>query len=93
MAKMSDDEWQKLYENFETTWLLSAVDHLDVVRGQLADGDHLEPPEIRTDLLKLHQLAMDVVNNGWTSEAKELFDMAGDLEMEISAWFKNRSFE
>ena len=92
MAKMTDDEWQKLYENFETTWLLSAVDHLDAVRRHLADGDHWEPPEIRTDLLKLHQLAMDVVNNGWTSKAREFFDMAGDLEMQISEIIESLEF-
>jgi hypothetical protein len=73
-----------LYENFETTWLLAAVDQLDQVRGVLADGDHWEPPEIRTHLLKLHQLAMEVVNQGGTSKARELFALAGDLEIQVS---------
>lgn len=83
MGKMTDDEWQNLYENFETTWLLSAVDHVDRLRGHLGDGDHFQPPEIRTNLLKLHQLAMDVVNNGWVSQASELFELADDLEMQV----------
>jgi hypothetical protein len=83
MAKMTDEEWQTLYENFETSRLLSAIDQLDKVRGVLADGDNWEPPAIRTELLKLHQLAMDVVNKGWTGQARELFELAGDLEMQV----------
>ena len=67
MAEVTEDELQHLYENFETTWLLSAVDKLDEVRSILLDGENLEPPEIRTALLKLHGLAMAVVNEGVTS--------------------------
>ncbi len=83
MSKMTDEEWQKLYENFETTWLLSAVDHVDRLRSHLGDGEYFRPPEIRTDLLNLHGLAMDVVNNGWTSQAKEMFELADGLEMQV----------
>jgi hypothetical protein len=25
---MTDEEWKKLYENYETLWLLAAVDHV-----------------------------------------------------------------
>jgi len=84
MAKMTQKEWEKLYENFETTWLLAAVDHIDNARGYLGDGDNWEPPQMRTDLLKLHQMAMDVVNNGWTKKAQEFFASASDLEMQVS---------
>jgi hypothetical protein len=84
MAKMTQKEWENLYENFETTWLLDAVDHIDNARGYLGDGENWEPPQMRTDLLKLHQMAMDVVNNGWTSKARDFFDNAFDLEMQVS---------
>ena len=77
---MREEEWRRLYENYETTWLLGAVGHVDELRGHLGDGEHLEPPEIRTDLLKLHELAMDVVNNGWDSRLHELAELAVDLE-------------
>ena len=83
MAKMTDGEFQTLYENFETSALLTAIDQIDKVRGVLADGDNWEPPEIRINLLKLHQLAMDVVNNGRTGQARELFELAGDLETQV----------
>ena len=84
MAKMTEEEWQNLYENFETTWLLEAVDHIDNARGYLGDGENWEPPQIRTDLLRLHQLAMDVVNSGCTDKAQKFFDMANELEMQVS---------
>lgn len=29
-------------------------------------------------------MAMDVVDNGWTSKAQEFFDNAFDLEMQVS---------
>lgn len=83
-TKMTKEEWQNLYENFETTWLLDAVGQIDEARQHLGDGENWEPPQIRIDLLKLHQLAMDVVNNGWMDSAQELFDMACDLEMQVS---------
>ena len=83
MATMTDEEWCKLYENFETTDLLAAVDVLDGVRSALGDGPNFEPPELRTNLLKLHQMAMDVVNQRWTDRASEMFDLANDLDMEI----------
>ncbi len=83
MAKMTEEEWQNLYENFETTALLDAVNEIDKTRQHLGDGENWKPPQIRTDLLRLHGLAMDVVNNGWMDNVQKLFDMAGDLEMQV----------
>ena len=80
---MTDEEWQNLHENFETTWLLDAVKHIDEARRHLGDGENWEPLEIRTDLLKLHQIAMDVINNGWADKEQEFFDMAGGLEIQV----------
>lgn len=64
--------------------VIEAIDHIDEARQHLGDGKNWEPPQIRTDLFQLHQLAMDVVNNGWTDQAQELFDSASDLEMQVS---------
>ena len=47
---------------FETTELLSAVDTVDSLRDDLNYGEYSRPPELRTNLLKLHELAMAVVN-------------------------------
>lgn len=51
-------------ENFDTTTLLRAVDAVDELRDDLNDGEDGSPPQLRTDLLKLHQLAMAVFNEG-----------------------------
>ncbi|MFC5583247.1 hypothetical protein [Rhodanobacter terrae] len=84
MAAMTDAEWHKLYENFETTRILAAVDSVDSLRDDLNDRDHGAPPVIRDDLLKLHQLAMAVVNNGALRQASEFFDLAGALDDQVS---------
>jgi len=72
---MTEEEWQHLYENFETTALLSAVDAVDCLRDDLNDGEGCRPPELRTDLLKLHELAMAVVNNGARGQASKMFEL------------------
>jgi hypothetical protein len=66
----------------KTIWLLEAVGHVDDLRGHLGDGEYFQPPEIRTNLLKLHGLAMDVVNNGWDSQLGEMAELAVELEMQ-----------
>ena len=73
------EEWQHLYENFETTELLSAVDAVDSLRDDLNDGEGCRPPELRTDLLKLHELAMAVVNNGAMNELEQVQDTLAKL--------------
>jgi len=84
MAVMTDDEWHNLYENFETTRLLTAVDSVDSLRDDLNDQEHGAPPAIRDDLLKLHVLAMAVVNNGSRRRAPELFELASDLDFQLT---------
>ena len=81
---MTRDEWVALYENFETHWLLEAVDAVDSLRGHFNDDEDYRPPELRTNLLKLHSLAMEVVNGGvHSSRVRECFDLASDLEDEV----------
>ena len=80
---MTDEEWQCLYSKFQTTDLLRAVDAVDSLRDHLNDGEHGRPPELCTSLLRLHQLAMDVVNNGSRSKMDEMFDLAMDLEDQV----------
>lgn len=54
-ARITDAEWDKLSpENFETHSLLRAVDAVDELRDELNDGEFVTPPQLRTDLLKLH---------------------------------------
>jgi hypothetical protein len=81
---ITDTEWEQLSpENFDTTTLLSAVDAVDEMRGDLNDGEDGSPPQLRSDLLKLHQLAMAVVNSGARHQVAELFDLAVELEDQV----------
>lgn len=81
MAGVTNEDWDKLQE-FDTRRLLGAVDALDTLRGLLAD-DGIRPPEIRDRMLKLHQLAMAVINEDTQEEAGELFELAQELDDEV----------
>ena len=59
-----EETLERLRDEFDTTKLLVAVDELDHIRNVVADGDNLEPPEVRDQLLKLHGIAMAVINEG-----------------------------
>lgn len=84
-ANITDEEWDKLSpENFETASLLRAVDAVDELRDDLNDSEYATPPQLRTDLLKLHQLAMAVINEGSRSQVAELFELACDLDEQVS---------
>ena len=79
-----DEEWDELSpENFETAALLRAVDAVDDLRNDLNDGEDGRPPQLRTDLLKLHQLAMAVFNEGSRGQVVDLFEFAVDLEDQV----------
>jgi len=56
---------------------------VDELRGDLNDGEDGGPPQLRTDLLKLHQLAMAVINRGARSQVAELFNLAVELEDQV----------
>ena len=81
---MRKEDWQRLYDGFETRDLLDAVDHIDEVRQTIGDEEDGRLPELRSDLLKLHGLAMDVVNKGFISGADEMFNLADELSLQVS---------
>jgi hypothetical protein len=83
-TRITDAEWNELFDSFETTTLLSAVDAVDAIRGELNDDENGCPPQLRTDLLRLHQLAMAVFNEGSRSQVEDLFNVAVDLEDQVS---------
>jgi hypothetical protein len=78
---ITDAEWAELSpERFDTAMLLGAVEAVDEMREDLNAGADGRPPPLRTDLLKLHRLAMAVVNGGARGQVAELFDLAVELE-------------
>ena len=81
---MTEEELEKLQDNFESSEILEAVDSLDTVRGILAEPeDGLSPPQIRIDLLELHQLAMSLMHNGNTSVADEFFSKTEEIYSDV----------
>ncbi len=85
-TQITDEEWGELCsENFETEALLSAVDAVDELRDDLNDKDDGGPPQLRTDLLKLHRLAMAVFKEGSRSQVADLFECAENLEDQVLA--------
>lgn len=87
MIKNTDDDKQKPYGNFETTRLLSAVDQIDQFYGCIEQGDHGEPPAIRDEILKLHELAMAVCNEGRKDKVLEMAELAADILEKIDSSF------
>ena len=51
--------------------------------------EYATPPQLRTDLLKLHQLAMAVINEGSRSQVAYLFELASDLDEQVSHMMTN----
>lgn len=83
-TEITDEEWETLAsEGFDTTALLRAVDVIDRMRGYLGDGENGEPPDLRTNVLHLHQLAMDVFNHDVRSPVGAMFEAAVDLEDQV----------
>jgi hypothetical protein len=83
-TRITDNEWDELHEkSFETISLLGAVDAVDILRGGLSDDEDGRPPQLRTDLLRLHQLAMAVFNEGARSQVGDLFEFAVELEFQV----------
>ncbi|TKW64660.1 MAG: transposase [Paracoccus denitrificans] len=81
-----DEEEERKHKlaNYETASLLRAVDDLDLMRDHL-DGDGFKPPEMRDDLLRLHQLALRVIGEGSDDPAtiNAMFDLAVDIEVRM----------
>jgi hypothetical protein len=69
---------------FDTRELLDVIDIFDSLRPIVSDKDGYIPPDIRDDLLKLHKLAVNVFNHGYSASAQEMEKMF-DLNDEISS--------
>jgi hypothetical protein len=77
------------HEIFETQWLLDAIDEVDALRGHLSDDEHYRPPKICDDLLRLHQLAMKVVNpssKAAGSKSPTVYRHLALLEVRFATW-------
>jgi hypothetical protein len=84
--QLTDEERQVLsFENFDTTALLRAVGDIDELRGALGERDDGEQPGLRSDMFRLHQLAMAVFNEGSEHQVPALFRTAVEIEDEVAS--------
>jgi hypothetical protein len=82
MAKLSKNILSQLAE-FDTSDILDAVEEIDQIRYMLNDDEETNAPaQLREDLMKLHQLAMNAWNTG-AGDPKELFGLAFELEDQL----------
>jgi hypothetical protein len=66
MAELTPDRRPEEAGDFDTMDLLEAVDHLDQIRYRVADQEKLRPPEVREQLMELHQLIFGLMREGRT---------------------------
>jgi hypothetical protein len=81
---MTEDERRVLRESFTPSCLLDALNDCDALRAAFNDRDGRRPPEIRETLLRLHALALEVVSRAHEGRAREFFDLAADLDDELT---------
>lgn len=91
MASITDAELQALEADLDTPAILRAMDVLDrlrVERAELAGSDEGEGGlfAIRDELLQLHRSAQATLRSGTSADARELFDLAQDLQLQIGEW-------
>ena len=86
--KLTEKTNQELYEKFDVHRILDAVDLLDEVRPVISDQFNEDgfprPPEIREQLLRLHEKANDIIGGEFRHDTdKGMFDLAWEVEDEI----------
>lgn len=81
-GKVNRDRLEDLHQSFDTAKLLEAVEFIDQVRRRICD-----PEGVRDDLLKLHKMAMELINQ----EPAEVAESG--VEADICAAATNLEFE
>jgi len=79
---ISEDTYCDICDELVSHDILDAVDFLDEARPIISD-DGYRPPEIRCNLLILHGIAMDFLNNGHRNKAQAFFDLAEEISEEL----------
>lgn len=78
---LTDEQKEHIYENFDSSEILEAVDAVDKLRGLFADRDICRPPEIREDLMNLHGVVFEsITQNGTHEEEANMLEMVIDIE-------------
>tara|TARA_R110002167_G_scaffold355156_1_gene569401 strand:+ start:3456 stop:3800 length:345 start_codon:yes stop_codon:yes gene_type:complete len=85
MPNITEKEWAKIDDDFDSTDIQKVVRIIDKARGYLNDIDGYKPPQMREDAMEMHGVAMDIMHHHSRDKAKHqaLFDHAYDLSMEL----------
>jgi hypothetical protein len=70
-------------DDFDSADLLTALDQLDSIRYNLAGEDDIGPPQVRTDLLELHQLILHLVTYSGNNNKEKILELLEDIQVVI----------
>jgi len=89
--KVASKGLQRLRAKFETSEILDALHCFDKIRPIISDHD-FRPPKTRENLLKLHSMAMELVNYQSADEEeklKKVLKLANDIHIKVYTCLKN----
>ena len=81
MIKLTSEILEKIEEEIETPQLLGAVGFLDEIRCLIGESEDLRPPQIREDLLQLHQLLFAPDE----ADGEKIFELTDNIASTLSA--------
>lgn len=85
MPRITRDQLRPGWEDFNPMDLLEAVEAFDQIRYLVADDADLRPPNMRLQLLQLHQLLFRCINEGVPIPAQaNVWGMVWDMEEAIA---------
>lgn len=79
MPSMTDQQWDAVEDDLDTTRLLAAVDLLDRLRAGAKRGRNDALFRLREKFLEMHRVATLAFSRRDTSALREFFDLAGEL--------------
>lgn len=81
---MTDDEWQRLADNFNASTLLEAMDCLAAMRHYFTDQEDRHVSPLHDGFGALYHLAHAVIHEGLTHQAPALFSLANNLDSQLT---------
>ena len=79
MPSMTEQQWDDLEDDLDTTRLLAAVDLLDRLRATTKRGKNDALLRYREAFLEMHRLATLAFSRSDTSALRDFFELAGEL--------------
>jgi len=80
LIKLNQDGMEELWNSYDTTQIIHAVDALDQIRYVISDDEDFKPPEIRSQLLRIQKLASKTITGGYSLTDEEIEELADLLD-------------